>query len=131
MNSSRAVHRTVRQMTCLEILANTVHEHQLNNCSRTVRRKIRQTDNTDRIGIDSSTDVPKLLTALTDQGDKEIVTKVNDNSFPGAIMPVSVLNKTTDGDALNVPGINATTGTNVYPSAKTFKKHYQVVSYKS
>ena len=33
-------------MTCLEILANTVHAHQLYNCSRTARRTIRQTDNT-------------------------------------------------------------------------------------
>jgi len=45
MNSSRAVRRTVRQMTCLEIFANIVHEHQLYNCSRTTRRAIRQTNN--------------------------------------------------------------------------------------
>jgi hypothetical protein len=45
MNSLRAFHRTVRQKTCLETLANNVHEHQLYNCSQTVRRTIRQTDN--------------------------------------------------------------------------------------
>ena len=46
MNISRTFRRTIHQMTYLEIMANIVHENQLHNCSRIVRRTIRQTYNT-------------------------------------------------------------------------------------
>ncbi len=47
VKNSRTIRRIVCQMTSLEILANIVHEHQLYYCSRTTRRTIRQTDNTE------------------------------------------------------------------------------------
>jgi hypothetical protein len=86
---------------------------------------------TNRIGIDSATDAPKLLETATTSNAKDIAEEVNANSFPGAILPVSVLDKTTAGDALLVTGITTAADLTIYADAAAFKKHYQVVSYKS
>jgi hypothetical protein len=86
---------------------------------------------TNRIGIDSTTDAPKLIEIATTSNTKDMAEEVNANSFPGAILPVSVLDKTIAGDALLVTGITSAADLTIYADAAAFKKHYQVVSYKS
>ena len=86
---------------------------------------------TNRIGVDSDTNAPKLKETAMTPNTKEMAEEVNANLFPGAILPVSVLDKTTAGDALLVTGIISAADLTIYADAATFKKHYQVVSYKS
>jgi len=86
---------------------------------------------TSRIGIDPDTASAKLLETATTVSIKNLAIQVNANSFPGAVMPKSVLDKTNAGDALLVTGISADDDKKVYADATTFKKNYQEVSYKS
>jgi hypothetical protein len=69
---------------------------------------------TSRIAIDPATASFTLKTAdLTDADNKALATQVNGLSFPGAILSVSVLAKTSAGDGLLVSGFNQDVATRI------------------
>ncbi len=86
---------------------------------------------TSRIGIDPPPPSFTLKTTLSDANNKALASQANDFSFPSAILPVSVLDKTVVGDGFLVSGFNQVVATQIYDTLANFKLNYRVVSYKS
>jgi hypothetical protein len=83
---------------------------------------------TNRIGIDDVAYVPLLKVAANHT---RVANTINEYSFPSAILPQSVLDKDATRDAKLVSGISEVEADSLYTNEADFKKHYQVVSYKS
>ena len=83
---------------------------------------------TTRIGIDAAADAPLVKVAANHE---DVANAINGHSFPGALLPKSVLDKANAGDVLLVTGITNVAEDSLYADAAAFKKHYQEVSYKS
>jgi len=86
------------------------------------------------IGIDTDEEGGAALTSTTMKADTieaQVAEKVNTLSCPGALIPISVLDKNAADDLLNVETISEVPDKSAYPNVADFKKTYNSVSYKS
>jgi len=86
-----------------------------------------------RIGIDPNDAGGKVLKSASMKAGElqtKLAAQVNTHSFPGAVLPISVLDKDVADDHNNAKTISTTADISAYGDKDDFKTRYNIVSYK-